>query len=101
MAATKHEMAKNYQARLAAPEIPIMRASTALGFARHLNRRPDSVFESVRVVGRGLFSIGKVHAIVAGAHLAQREPEMARDRFSFLVRHVNTPSMSIRWRIAS
>src|SRR5262249_2679732 len=54
---------------------------------RHLNRRLDGIFEIVRVVGRGLVSIAKVHAIVAGAHHAQSEPEMARDRFGLLERH--------------
>ena len=53
----------------------------------HLNRGVDGVFEAVRVVGRGLVSITKVHAIVARAHPAQSEPEMARDRFGFLKRH--------------
>src|SRR5262245_19849682 len=53
----------------------------------HLNRSIDGVFESVRVVGRGLVSIAEVHAIVAGAQLAQSEPELARDRFGFLERH--------------
>jgi hypothetical protein len=52
----------------------------------HLNRAVDRVFEAVRVVGRGLVSIAEVHAIIAGAHLAQSEPEMARDRFGFLER---------------
>src|SRR6516164_5437965 len=41
----------------------------------------------VRVVGRGFVSIAEVHAIVARAHLAQSDPEMARDRFGFLERH--------------
>src|SRR5262249_4699989 len=54
---------------------------------RHLNRSIDGVFEIVRVVGRGLVSIAEVHAIIAGAHHAQREPEMARDRFGLLERH--------------
>jgi hypothetical protein len=36
---------------------------------------------------RGLVSIAEVHAIVAGAQLAQSEPEMARNRFGFLERH--------------
>src|SRR5262249_17814633 len=31
--------------------------------------------------------IAEVHAIVAGAKLAQSEPEMARNRFGFLKRH--------------
>jgi hypothetical protein len=47
----------------------------------------NGVFEIVRVVRRGLISIAEVHAIVAGAHLAQSEPEMARDRFGFLEPH--------------
>ena len=45
----------------------------------HLNRGVDRVLEIVRVVGRGLVSIPEVHAIVARAHLAQGEPEMARN----------------------
>src|SRR5262245_25397177 len=53
----------------------------------HLNRGIDGVFEIVRVVGRGLVSIAEVHAIIARAHLAQSEPEMARDRFGLLKRH--------------
>src|SRR5262249_4763693 len=53
----------------------------------HLNSGVDGVFEAVRVVGRGLVSIAEVHAKVARAHLAQSEPEMARDRFGFLERH--------------
>jgi hypothetical protein len=53
----------------------------------HLNCGVDGVFETIRVVGRGLVSIAEVHAIVARAHLAQSEPEMARDRFGFLERH--------------
>src|SRR5262245_6127602 len=53
----------------------------------HLNRGIDRVFEIVRVVSRGLVSIAEVHAIVAGAHHAQSEPEMARDRLGLLERH--------------
>src|SRR5215469_2342045 len=53
----------------------------------HLNRSIDSVFEVVRVARPGLVSIAEVHAIIARAHLAQSEPEMARDRFGFLERH--------------
>jgi hypothetical protein len=41
----------------------------------------------VRVVGRGFVSIAEVHAIGARAHLAQSDPEMARDRFGFLERN--------------
>src|SRR5262249_40679123 len=55
--------------------------------ARHLNRGIDGIFEIVGVVGPGLVSIAEGHAIVAGAHLAQGEPEMARNRFGFLQRH--------------
>src|SRR5262245_24487169 len=62
----------------------IARKSSLTG---HLNRGVDGVFEVVRVVGRGLVSIAEVHAIVAGAKLAQSEPEVARDRFCFLERH--------------
>ena len=40
----------------------------------HLDRGIDGVFEIVRVIGLGLVSIGEVHAIVAGAYLAQSEP---------------------------
>ena len=56
----------------------------------------DGIFEIVRVVGRHLVSIAEVHAIVARAHLAQSEPEMARDRFGFLKRH--GASMLSRYR---
>jgi Arabinose-binding domain of AraC transcription regulator, N-term len=61
----------------------------------HLNRGMDGVFEIVPVVSRGLVSIAEVHAIVARAHLAQSEPEMARERLGFLKRH--GPSMSSRY----
>jgi len=47
----------------------------------------NGVFELVCVVGRGLVSIAEVHAIVAGAKLAQGKPEVARHRFGFLERH--------------
>ena len=53
----------------------------------HLNRSIDGVFEIVRVVGRGFASIAEVHAIFARAQQAQREAEVARNRFSFLERH--------------
>src|SRR5262249_15367138 len=59
----------------------------ACSLTGHLNRSIDGVFEIVRVIGRRLVSIAEVHAVVAGAHLAQSEPEMARNRFSFLERH--------------
>jgi hypothetical protein len=97
----KHEMAEKLlgpptAARNYSPRHP------ALGFAHHLDPRPDSVFEIVGVVGRTLFSIEEVHTIVARAHLAQSEAEMARDRFGFLVRHgASMPADAIRWRIAS
>src|SRR5215510_15913581 len=59
---------------------------------RHLSRGIDCVFEIVRVIGRGLVSIAEVHAILARAHLAQSEPETARDRFGFLKCHgASTP----------
>src|SRR6516165_10155264 len=57
------------------------------GIKGHLNCGIDGVFEVVRVIGRSLISIAEVHAIVAGAKLAQSEPEIARDRFGFLERH--------------
>ena len=58
-----------------------------LSLTDHLNRGIDGIFEIVRVVSRGLVPIAEVHAIFAGAHLAQSEPEMARNRFGFLERH--------------
>jgi hypothetical protein len=66
-------------------------ASSLYGATRnargHLNRRIDGTFEIVRVVSRRFVSIAEVHAIRARAHLAQSEPEMARDRFGFLEHH--------------
>jgi hypothetical protein len=59
----------------------------ALSLTDHLDRGIDGVFKTVRVVGRSLVFIGEVHAIVARAHSAQGETEMARDRFGFLERH--------------
>jgi len=53
----------------------------------HLNRGIDGVFEIVRVVGRGFVSIAEVHAIFARVQQAQREPEVARNRFRFVERH--------------
>jgi hypothetical protein len=53
----------------------------------HLNHGFDGIFETVRVVSRGFVSIAEVHSIGARAHLAQSEPEVARDRFGFLERH--------------
>ena len=53
----------------------------------HLNRGINGVIEIVRVVGRGLVSIAEVHAIFARAQQAQREPEVARNRFRFLERY--------------
>jgi len=40
-----------------------------------------------RQVGRGLVPIAEVHAKVAGAQLAQSEPEVSRNRFGLLERH--------------
>src|SRR5215471_1249306 len=70
------------------------------GALSHLNRGIDGVFELVRVVGRGLVCIAEVHAIVAGAQLAEGKPEMARNRFGFLERHEYFKEMSRRylWR---
>jgi hypothetical protein len=53
----------------------------------HLKRSIDGVFEIVRAVRRSFVSIAEVHAIFARAQQAQREPEVARNRFSFLERH--------------
>ncbi|TMJ80944.1 MAG: AraC family transcriptional regulator [Alphaproteobacteria bacterium] len=64
-----------------------VRCSSQSSLTGHLNRCFDGVFEAVCVVARCLVSIAEVHAIVARAHLAQGEPEMARDRFGFLERH--------------
>jgi hypothetical protein len=61
--------------------------SSQCSLTSHLNHRFDRVFEIARVVGRGLVSIAEVHAIVAGAQLAQGKAKMARDRFGFLERH--------------
>src|SRR5262249_17845585 len=64
----------------------------------------DGIFEIVRVVRSGLVSIAEVHAIIAGAHHAKSEPEMARDRFGFLERHDASKALSrraVRWRIRS
>src|SRR5262249_59583823 len=62
-------------------------ASSQRSLTGDLNRGIDGVFEALRVVGRGLVSVAAAHAKVAGAHLAQGEPEMSRDRFGFLERH--------------
>src|SRR5262245_59112246 len=73
--------------RLVTPGCSSQRSPTG-----HLNRGIDGVFEIVRVIGRGLVSIAEVHAILARAHLAQSEPETARDRFGFLKCHgASTP----------
>src|SRR5262245_4366758 len=61
--------------------------SSRRALAGHLDRGIDGVFKILRVVGYGLVSVAGAHAIVAGAHLAQGEPEMSRDRFGFLERH--------------
>src|SRR5262245_590576 len=67
----------------------------------HHNRGIDGVFEFVRVVGRGLVSIAEVHAIVAGAKLAQGKPEMARNRFGFLERHEYFKEMPQGYSVSS
>src|SRR5262249_1691929 len=81
--------------RLVTPGCSSQRSPTG-----HLNRGIDGVFEIVRVIGRGLVSIAEVHAIVAGAQLAQGKPEMARNRFGFLERHEYFKEMPQRypWR---
>src|SRR5262249_23339456 len=61
-----------------------VRCSSQRSLTGDLNRGIDGVFEILRVVGRGLVSVAAAHAIVAGAHLAQGEPEMSRDRFGLL-----------------
>jgi hypothetical protein len=66
------------------PPLSVPEAVLAMG---HLNRSIDGVFEIVRVVGRSFVSIAEVHAIFARAQQAQREPEVARNRFRFLERH--------------
>src|SRR5262245_19529205 len=71
-----------------------VRCSSQRSLTGDLNRGIDGVFEILRVVGRGLVSVAAAHAIVAGAHLAQGEPEMSRDRFGFLERH----GASLPWR---
>jgi len=55
-----------------------------------ISRATNGVFEIVCVVGRSLVSIAEVHTIVAGAQLAQGKPEMARNRFGFLERHIRS-----------
>ena len=54
---------------------------------RAISTAVDGIFEIVRVVSRSLIPIAEVHAIITRAHFAQREAEMARDRFRFLERH--------------
>jgi hypothetical protein len=63
------------------------RSSSQRSLTGHLDRGFDGIFKIVRVVGRGLVSFAEVHAIIARAHAAQSEPEMARDRLGFLERH--------------
>src|SRR5262249_61279820 len=80
--------------------------SVSLAIARkrsltgHRNPGINGVFELVCVVGRGLVAIAEVHAIDAGAQLAQGKPEMARNRFGFLERHEYFKEMPQRylWR---
>src|SRR5262249_10355502 len=77
------------------PELwAVMRSSSQLSLTSHFNRSVDRVFEVVSVVGVSLVSIADVHAIVAGAQLAQSEPEMTRNRFGFLERHEDSKGMS-------
>ena len=47
--------------------------------ADNLEDDVKTAVEMVRVVSRRFVSIAEVHAIVARAHLAQSEPEMARN----------------------
>src|SRR5262245_205553 len=61
--------------------------SSQLAPTGHLNRGIDGVFEIVRVVRRDLVFFAKAYAIIARAHLAQSEPEMACDRFGLLECH--------------
>src|SRR5262249_28874440 len=82
--------------RLVTPGCSSQRSPTG-----HLNRGIDGVFEIVRVIGRGLVSIAEVHAIVAGAQLAQGKPEMARDRFGFLERHEYSKEMPQGYSVSS
>jgi len=53
----------------------------------HPNRGINGVLEIDGVVGSGLGSIARLHAIVSGAYFAQGEPEMAHNRFGFLQGH--------------
>jgi hypothetical protein len=90
------------------PREPPLRASTSLLEARSPPRsdranshdfRPRAIPRSSRsaalllrqmrpcVVSRRFVSIAEVHSIRARAHVAQSEPEMARDRFGFLEHH--------------
>src|SRR3954452_5363281 len=64
-----------------------LRLGRYLSLTGHLNRGVDRVFEIGRVIRGRFVSIAEVHTIRARAHLAQSEPEMARDRFGFLERH--------------
>jgi hypothetical protein len=65
----------------------LLRSSSQPALTSHRDGGANGVFEIVRVIGRRLVSIAEVHAIVARANLAQREPEMARNRFGLLERH--------------
>src|SRR5262245_54055104 len=53
-------------------------------------------FEVGTAMGRRLVSITEVHAIVARAHVRQREPGMARNRFGFRGRHHRTRALLYR-----
>src|SRR5262249_47053077 len=75
--------------------------SSQLSLTGHRNRGINGVFELVCVVGRDLVSIAVVHAIVAGAQLAQGKPEMARNRFGFLERHEYSKEMPQGYSVSS
>src|SRR5262249_14170034 len=62
------------------------RVASAAGSAAARNSRLRAISIAVLTASSSLSVIAEVHAIVAGAKLAQSEPEMARDRFGFLER---------------
>src|SRR5262249_59151781 len=62
------------------------RVASATGSAAARNSRLRAISIAVLTASSSLSVIAEVHAIVAGAKLAQSEPEMARDRFGFLER---------------
>src|SRR5262245_33663940 len=83
------------------PAVMFLISRCTRSFTGHLNRGVDGVFEIVRIVGRGLVSIAEVHAIVAGAQVAQGEPEMARGRFGFLECHEYSKEMPQEYSVSS